>query len=237
MQQASLEQLSPSQITLLRGEHFVRRRGRVVLPSGAKVSSRDLSERLITVAFLACASQEVLDLQIRPEQEVLGLSIGSALFAEPRRRSVPWSESSLEAWLTHLAVQLRAESRNRVRILVYLLLREHSPDPWRRIVAVAQGGLAAMEIVQRAEERRSHTSRRHRIEVYPALADPVVHLPTEHVEALLSTCRSSAPQVWRALRREVSQGIRYRRKFEEASRQKTLEEEWDDSFSRLVIGE
>jgi hypothetical protein len=237
MQQASLEQLSPSQIALLKGERFVRRRGRVELPSGARVSSRDLSERLISVALLACASQEVLDLQIRPQQELLGLQLGSALFAEPQRQSVPWSESSLEAWLTHLAIQLQAENRNRVRILVYLLLREHSPDPWRRVVALTQGGLAAMEIVERAEERRAHTSRRHRIQVYPAMADPVAHLSTEYVEGLLNTCRSVAPQVWRALRREVSQGIRYRRKVEDPSRQKTLEEEWDDSFSRLVIGE
>jgi hypothetical protein len=237
MQLASMEQLSPSQITLLKGEHFVRRRGRVELPSGLRVSSRELSQRLITVALLACASHEVLDLQVRPQRELFGVQIGSALFAEPRTQSVPWSESSLEAWLTHLAVQLQAEDRNRVRALVYLLLREHSPDPWRRVVAITQGGLAAMDIVQRVEERRAHSARRHRIQVYPAMADPVAHLPTAHVEELLHTCRSAAPQIWYALRREVSQGIRYRRKVEDPSRQKTLEEEWDDSFARLVIGE
>jgi hypothetical protein len=237
MQQASLEQLSPSQITLLKGERFVRSRGRVELPSGARVSSRDLSERLIIVALLACASQEVLDLQIRPQQELWGVQISSSLFAEPRKRSFPWPESSLEAWLAHLAVQLQAERRNRVRLLVYLLLKEHSHDPWRRVVAITQGGLTAMEIVQREEEWRSHTARRHRVQVYPALVDPVAHLPTAGVEELLNNCRSATPRVWRALRQEVSQGIRYRREVREVTRQKTLEEEWDESFSRLVIGE
>lgn len=237
MQRPLVQQLSPSQITLLKGESFVRRRGRVQLPGGARVSSRDLSETLVTVATLACASHEVLDLQIRPRQELFGVQIGSALFAEPLKRSVPWPESSLEAWLTHLAIQLQAEKRNRLRTMVYLLLGEHSPDPWRQVVAIAQGGLAAMEIVERAEERRSHTARWHRIQVYPSMADPVAHLPTEPVQELLNTCRSTSPQLWRALRREVAQGIRYRRKVQEASRQKTLEEEWDESFSRLVIGE
>jgi hypothetical protein len=237
MQQVSLEQLSPSQVTLLKGERFVRKRGRVELPSGVRVSSRDLSERLITVAFLACASQKVFDLQVGPQQELLGVQIGSALFVEPRGRPVPWPESSLEAWLAHLALQLHAEGRNRVRLLVYLLLREHSPDPWRRVMAMAQGGLTALNIVQRAEEWRSHTSRRHHVQIYPALADSIAHLPTAHIQELLDTCRSVEPQVWRTLRREVSQGIRYRRKVREVTRQKTLEEEWDDSFSRLVIGE
>jgi hypothetical protein len=237
MQQALVHQLSPSQIALLKGESFVHRRGKVELPSGARVSSRDLSETLVAVALLACASHEVLDLQIRPQQELFGVQIGSALFAEPRKRSVPWSKSSLEAWLTHLAVQLQAENRNRVRTLVYLLQREHSPDPWRQVVAMAQGGLAAMEIVERVEERRSHTARRHHIQVCPSMADSIAHLPTEHVQEFLNTCRSTAPQLWRVLRGEVSQGIRYRRKVQEASRQKPLEEEWDESFSRLVIGE
>jgi hypothetical protein len=237
MQHPLAQQLSPSQITLLRGESFVRRRGKIQLPSGARISSRDLSETLITVATLACTSHEVLDLQIRSQQELFGVQIGSALFTEPLKRSVPWPESSLEAWLTHLAVQLQAEKRNRLRTMVYLLLREHSPDPWRQVVALAQGGLAAMEIVERAEERRTHTARRHRIQVYPSMADPVAHLSTEHVQELLTACRSTSPQLWRVLRREVAQGIRYRRKVQEASRQKTLEEEWDESFSRLVIGE
>jgi hypothetical protein len=237
MQQAHLERLSPSQIALLKGEAFVRRRGRVQLPSGARVSSRDLSETLVTVAFLACASQGVLDLEMRPLQGLFGLHIGNALFVKPQEMPVPWATSSLEAWLTHLAIQLRGEERNRVRTLVYILLREHSPDPWRRVVAEVQGGLVAMGIVERAEEQRFHVARQHRIPLCPPVVDWVAHLPTEHVRELLDTCRATDPQLWRVLRKEISLGISYRRKVQEPSRQRTIEEEWDESFSRLVIGE
>jgi len=86
---------SPSQIVLLRGGIFTRRRGNLELPSGARVSSRELGETLMKVAFLACESEGVLELQIRPQKALFGLRPVRALFAEPQRTpgpglSQPW---------------------------------------------------------------------------------------------------------------------------------------------------
>ena len=212
MSHIPLEQLSPSQIVLLRGETFVRMWGRMELPSGVKVSSRQLGECLIKVALLACASQGILELEIRPQKVLFGLPTGRVLFAEPQRPSVPWPKSTLEAWLTHLAVQLRPEERHRVQTMVYVLLQENSPDPWRQVVNKVQGGLVAPGILERMGERRSKAIRRQQAQFAMSVADSVANLSTSHVQKLLETCRLTSPQVWRLLRREISRGISYRRK-------------------------
>jgi len=214
VEQVPVEQLSPSQIVLLRGEAFVRWRGKLELPSGAKVSSRALSETLIEVAFLACAAQGVLELQVRPRKTLLGLWTVPVLFAEPQRTPVPWPRPTLEAWLAHLAAQLRPEERHRVQSLVYVLLRENSPNPWRRVVEEVQGGLVAMGILERMEEQKK-PAKRQRAQIAVAVEDSVASLPTGHVQALLRTCRLTSPQLWRLLRKEVSRGIGYRQKFSE----------------------
>jgi hypothetical protein len=213
-----LEQLSPSQITLLRGETFVQQWRRARLPNGIKVSSRQLGQTLVQVALLACASQGTLELQLRPQQTWFGLRTVQFLFAEPQKTSIPWSKSTLEAWLTHLAAQLRPEERHRVQTLVYVLLQQDGPNPWRRIVEEVQGGLVALGILERMEERRSRPIKRQVARVTPSLAKSIADLPTDHAQELLKTCRLAAPQLWRNLRTEVSRGISYRRK---ASRQVT----------------
>jgi hypothetical protein len=202
---------SPSQMVLLRGEVFTRRRGKLELPSGAKASSRELGETLMMVAFLACASEGVLELQIRPQKALFGLRSVRALFVEPQLTSVPWPQSTLEAWLAHLALQLRPEGQHRVRTLVYVLLRENSTDPWRQIVEEVQGGLVALGILERQEDPRLSTTRRRRARVATLVEDSVLSLPIDHVRGLVESYRRSAPQIWRLLRREVSQGISHRR--------------------------
>ena len=203
--------LSPSQIVLLRGEIFTRRRGNLELPSGARASSRELGETLMKVAFLACNSEGVLELQIRPQKAPFGLRPVRALFAEPQCRSGPWPESTLEAWLAHLALQLRPEDRHRVRTLAFVLLRENSTDPWRQIVEEVQGGLVALGVLERQEDPRLRTARQQRARVATLVEDSVLGLPSDHIQGLVESYRRSAPQLWQLLRREVSQGISYRR--------------------------
>ena len=237
MSPTQLDHLSPSQVTLLRGETIVHRRGMVQLPTGARVSSQDLGESLIAVALLACVSQSVLELQIRSQTPLLGLQTGKALFSEPQQTSVPWPNSSLEARLTHLALQLQPDQRNRVQTLVYVLLGDNSADPWRQIVADVQGGLVALEIVERTEERGPLAAKHHQIRVPLAMEDPIAQLPAHHMRDMLMACRSTAPQLYRLMRKEISRGIRHRRKVPVGIRPKTMEEEWDESVSRLLIGE
>jgi hypothetical protein len=217
MARISLEQLSPSQIVLLRGETFVRNRGNLELSNGARVSSRELAKTLVKVALLACASQEILDLQIQPRKSLFGLLTTPVLFAEPQRASVPWPESTLEAWLTYLAAQLQPEKRHRIQTLVYVFLRENSSNPWQRIVKEVQGGLVALGVLERAEEPRPRALRR--IKVAAPIESSVTDLPAEHVREFLQTWRRTNPQIWRLLHREVSRGIAYRRKATERVRE------------------
>lgn len=217
MTQVSLEQLSPSQIVLLRGEAFVRNRGNLELANGARVSSRELGETLVKAALLACTSQEVLDLQVRPRRSFFGLLSTPVLFAEPQSAPVPWPESTLEAWLTHLAAQLQPEKRHRIQTLVYVFLRENSSNPWQQIVKEVQGGLVALGVLERTEEPRPRALRR--IKVAAPIENSVADLPAEHVKEFLQTWRRTNPQIWRLLHKEVSRGIAYRRKATERARE------------------
>ncbi len=222
MAQAFLQQLSPSQIVLLRGESFVRGWGKLQLPSGARVSSRAMGEALVRVALLACASQGVLKLQVQPRKALFGLYTVQGLFAEPQGVLVPWPKSTLEAWLTHLALQLCPEERHRVQSLVYVFLRQNSPNPWRQIVSKVQGGLVAMGILEQVEERRLRglqVVKRKRARVLESMVNPVANLPTDHLRQLLKSCRFGTPQLWRLLHKEVSRGIGYRRKVSERERE------------------
>ncbi len=213
MTPALVEQLSPSQIVLLRGETVVRTWGRLKLPSGAWVSSRAMGETLIKVALLACATQGVLRLETQPRPILFGLGAIRELYAQPQATLVPWPESTLEAWLTHLALQLQPEKRNRVRSLVYVLLKQDSPNPWRRIVHQVQGGLVAMGILERMEE--TQTAKQKLPRIAETTADSISGLPTGPVQELLSTYQTKAPRIERLLRKEISRGIGYRRKYSE----------------------
>jgi hypothetical protein len=217
MARVSLEQLSPSQIVLLRGDVFVRNRGKLELPNGVRVSSRELGETLIEVALLACTSQEVLDLQIRPRKSLFGLLTTPVLFAEPQRAPMPWPQSTLEAWLTHLAMQLEPEERHRVQTLVYVFLRENSSDPWQQIVKEVQGGLVALGVLERTEESQPKMLKR--IKAAAPIESSVTDLPAEHVREFLQTWRRTNPQICRLLHREVSHGIGYRRRAAERARE------------------
>ena len=213
-----LQQLSPSQIVLLRGKSFVRGWGKLELPSGARVPSRALGETLVEVALLACISQGVLKLHVQPRKTLLGLRTVYALLAEPQGVPVPWPQPTLEAWLTHLAFQLRPEERHRVQSLVYVFLRENGPNPWRQIVTEVQGGLVAMGVLEQVEEQRLRGLRvvkRKQARVVESMANPVAHLSTNHVQELLRSCRLQTPRFWRLLRKEVSRGIGYRRRVSE----------------------
>jgi hypothetical protein len=219
MPQIPLDQLSPSQIVLLREEAFARRWEMLELISDIRVSPRKLGETLVEVALLACASQGILELQVRPRKAFFGLGMDRALFAEPRTISIPWTESTLEAWVAHLAVQLQPEERHRVQTLVYVLLREDSSDPWLQIVDEVQGGLVALGILERIEERRPNATRRERAQVAVSVADSVASLPANYAQELLRTCRLTTPQLWRLLRKEILRGIRCRRKVSEVRRE------------------
>jgi hypothetical protein len=213
MSQTLVDQLSPSQIVLLRGEIFVRKWRKLELPdNNVIVSSRELSKMLIKVALLACADQGVLELRVQPQRTLFGLQTTQVLFTEPRGTSVPWPKSTLEAWLAHLAVQLRPEERHRVQTLVYVFLKENNSNPWQQIVKEVQGGLVALGILEQMEEQETQGITRQRVQVAASVADSVANLPTSHLEEYLRAYRLASPQIWRLLHKEVSRGIGYRRK-------------------------
>ncbi len=211
MSSTLLEQLSPSQIVLLRGETFVRKWKKLELHNGVIASSNDLGRTLIEIALLACADQGVLELRVQPQKAVFGLLTTQALFAEPQGTPVPWPQSTLEAWIAHLAVQLYPEKRHGIQTLVYVLLKENNPNPWRQIVEEVQGGLVASGILEPVEER-PQKAWQPQTQVTASLADSIANLPTSHLEEYLKAYRSASPQTWRLLRKETSRGVGYRRK-------------------------
>jgi hypothetical protein len=146
------------------------------------------------------------------------LQTTQVLFAEPRGTAVPWPKSTLEAWLAHLAAQLRPEERHRVQTLVYVFLKENNSNPWQQIVKEVQGGLVALGILERMDEQETQGATRQQVQVAASVADSVVNLPTSHLEEYLRAYSLASPQIWRLLHKEVSRGIDYRRK---ASKQLT----------------
>jgi hypothetical protein len=212
MSQILLEQLSPSQIVLLRGETFVQRWKKLELPNGVIVSSCALGKTLIEIALLACADQGVLELKIQPQKALFGIYTTPVLLAEPQGTSVPWPESTLEAWLAHLAAQLCPEERHRIQTLVYVLLKKNNPNPWRQIVEEVQGGLVALGILERMEDQRSQDGGRPRVQVAAPVADSIASLPTSHLQEYLKNCRLASPQTWRLLHKEMSRAVGYRRR-------------------------
>ncbi|MCP4537633.1 MAG: hypothetical protein GY832_10835 [Chloroflexi bacterium] len=208
MSQTLLEQLSPSQIVLLRAETFVQKWKKLELPNGIIVSSSDLGKTLIKIALLACADQGVLELQIQPQQVLFGLQTTQILLAEPQETPIPWPQSTLEAWLAHLAAQLRPEERHRVQTLVYVLLKENHPNPWRQIVEKVQGGLMALGILEQGSQDASQP----RVQVATSVSDSVANLPTDHLQEYLKSYRLASPQTWRLLHKEISRAVGYRKR-------------------------
>lgn len=212
MHTISTEQLSPSQIVLLRGEDFVRRRGNLVLPGGASVSMREMAETILTVAFLACAAhQDALELQIQAQKMLFGLWTVQRLFALPRAVQVPWPATTLEARLAQLTAQL-PENRRRVQSIVHAFLGEDGPYPWRQIVAIAQGGLVAQGVLAHIDgDHWSMFEPRKKLH----LARPVGlldELDSAAPQELLAHYAQATPEIWRRLRQEIARGVSARNK-------------------------
>ena len=212
MSQILVNQLSPSQIVLLRGEIFVRKWNKLELSGRVIVSSRELGKTLIEIALLACADQGVLDLKVQPQKALFGLQTAKVLLAKPQGTPLPWPKSTLEAWLTHLAAQLYPEGRHRIQTLVYVLLKENHPNPWRQIVEEVQGGLVALGILEQIDGQRSPDSRRPQVQVTASMTNSISNLPTGHLQEYVSTYRRASPQTWQLLHKEVSRGAGYRKR-------------------------
>ncbi len=206
------KQLSPSQIVLLRGENFVRRRGDLVLPSGDSVSMREMAETILTVAFLAGAAQDALELQIQAQKTLFGLWTVQRLFALPRAVQVPWPATTLEARLAQLTAQLLPENRRRVQSIVHAFLGEDSPYPWRQIVAIAQGGLVAQGVLAHVDgDHWSMFEPRKKLHLARPLGS-LDDLDCAAPQELIDHYSQATPEIWQRLRQEIAWGISARNK-------------------------
>ena len=213
MTNISTDQLSPSQILLLRGDRFVHQRGKLVLPTGASVSMQAMAEKLMTVAFLACAAQNIMELQIQTQETLFGLWTVQKLLVIPHTTDVPWPKTSLEARLTQLAAHLLPENRCRVQSLVHVFLGEDSPYPWRQIVAIAQGGLVAQGVLAHIDEAHwSMFEHRKKLHLARPTCGSLDDLDCTVPEALLVHYAQATPQIWHRLRQEIAWGIGARNK-------------------------
>jgi hypothetical protein len=205
--------LSPSQIVFLRGELFVHEEGELALPSGVKVALQPLAETALAAAFLGCAAQQLVKLQIHERKRLLGLRKSLQLFATPQPGRFPWLDDTLEARLLKWVTTLASEEEHTVSRAVYLTLGRSTPDPWHTIVTLLQEGLIDWWMLERVElQDGSESEDEPPIRLSPSMAVAVLDIDVAPVQSLLQDEQIIAPRIQRLLEKEIKQGLNQRLK-------------------------
>lgn len=199
---------TPSERVLLFGDRFAKPAGmmgygEVVLTSGAKVSADDLAVHAIAAAFLACEQAGAVRLEPRQGKAMFGLMKTSDLHVVPGQRHVTWPEGSLESWIVQ-----GAQGGHKVSDLSQRLLAPGQVNSPSQTMFVRLKGALAQRGILHGQQKTTLAVFTSVDYTLPAQARAAAeHGGTQHVQAMLDTCRQQRPQLWNDLTREIRAAI------------------------------
>lgn len=203
--------LTASEQVYLQGEKFANKAGFLnkhkLMHTDEQVSLPDLVTTVLAAAFLADEKAGALRLEVRQKKALLGLTKVTTLYAEPAGVS-DFPAGSLEARFFDLAEQLKnMKGENEVWKVVYAWLRKDVTAPWAEAAEYIQAGLGARELVDVIHEKKLKIFTSTRYELPESTRTLAASLPPEPVQQLLNECRTTRPEVWSLLIKQIKQGI------------------------------
>ncbi len=203
--------LTASEQIYLQGEQFAEKGGFLnkykLMHTDQEVSLSDLVVNILTAAFLASEKAGAIRLEVRQKKALLGLTKVTSIYAEPLTQS-GFPAFSLEAQLCQLAGQFKQmKGENEVWKIVYAWMRQDVVAPWQGAAERIQAGMGERQLLDVIHEKKLKIFTTTRYELPEATRAMAASLPAEPVQQLLSDCRTSRPEVWNLLVKQIKQGV------------------------------
>lgn len=148
--------LTPSEIMVLLGDHFVEPAGMLgykeeVLTSGTKVFTAKLARPLLATALFANREAGALRLELEQRKAMFGLMSKEVVAVHRGPSPAPWPEGTLERTLATMAASGGPVD---VREMVTRLIGQDRTDPSGWVIGTVKAGLAGRGLLG-VEERKA----------------------------------------------------------------------------------
>jgi hypothetical protein len=201
-------QLAPSELVLLNGERFAKKRvwwgGVELLHTKTKVSSKEIGLAILEAAFLANEEAGAIRLEVGQKKTFFGLFQVTTLFAVPSENAPKWPAHSLESYVHQHTSQGRAD----VSTIIYRWLGHDSFSPWNSAVNLIKKGMAQRGMLEEIKEKK-------RLKFFTATHYMLLrrterlarYESVEPVQQALAVCQQARPEVWNLLVTQIKGAI------------------------------
>ena len=204
---------APSELLVLKGERFAddpAPGGIASPPTHRTLSSGTPLESILAVGFLA--NEQVGGIQLKlVRKKVAGLVPTTVLVALPADVTIRWPQLSLESRVRLFAELSKDGYRsNEVSAIIFDWLGKNHSNPDQAALGLIKDGLVARKLMNKTKTKRLGLFTERRYEVTPAAARLLAQQNIEPVYQLLDKCQATRPQVWEALVKGISAGLKRR---------------------------
>lgn len=202
---------TPSEYILLNGEKFSPESDGEnklhLLCSEGTVDGVSLAALMVSAAILANEEEGALTLELAQTKKMFGLKESTHLIIRPVGFSPNWNGFTLEAGILFVASQAFAVPGDySVKNSVYNILAAAAPQPWTKIIALVEWGLASSNwLIPVSKEAAAAFSTPF---ICPAnVRELALAQPAAPVINLLNVCKKTRPEVWTQLNLEINQAF------------------------------
>lgn len=202
---------TPSEYILLNGEKFSPEadgENKVhLLCSEDTVDGVSLAALMVSAAILANEEEGALTLELAQTKKMFGLKEATHLIIRPAGVTPNWNGFTLESGILFVASQAFAVPGDySVKNTVYNILADANPQPWTKIIALVEWGLASSNwLIPVSKEAAAAFSTPF---ICPAnVRELVLAQPAVPVINLLNACKKTRPEVWHQLNLEINQAF------------------------------
>lgn len=202
------QQLSPSELILLRGDEFAAVAGtfgyRVeLLHRQLNVKATEIGLAAQAAVFLAAEQAGNVRFEIKPKKALLGLKTINAVYASAGSTPPAWPANSLEFGLCHMV----SFGTYEVEDLVYQLLEDDAASGWQQAVWIIKRGLIRRNLLVKEEIKHMKIFSTTHYRLPESTMQLAARMQTEPIKQMLSAAGQQRPDLWQALSEEISRGV------------------------------
>lgn len=203
--------LSPSETIFLNGDQFAKTAvlGYRLLDSETKLSVQDFARAVVAGTLLAMEAVGELKLELEEYKRLIGK--GRRIKLTPIGDQTSFPSPSLEAVFREICVYLEGSKKGaNVKDLVWASLGKDDDHPWNKMVDSISPHLANRGLLESTEEKKLKIFTVTHYQMLDETRKLAQEGPVTELQALLSACEADRPDVWKQLKKEISQGINAR---------------------------
>lgn len=203
--------LAPSETIFLNADHFAKTGVLGYKPVGSetKFNVNDFAQNLAAGALLAMEAAGEVELEVEQYKRLIGKGQRTKVTRIGDQSRFP--SPSMEAVFFELCKFLE-NSKNgaNVKDLLWAALEKDDDQPWNKLLDGIPAHLAERGLLDRTEEKKLKIFTVTHYEMQEETLRLAADGPISDLQALLSTCESERPDLWKRMKKDISGGINAR---------------------------